>query len=297
MIKTLFIGSNWEALETLKVLKQDPRFEIVGVITQPSKPVGRKQTVEETEIISFSKINKIPTFTDDNYKKIADELDYDLIVCKSFGRILPSWFLKNAINVHYSLLPKYRGAVPIQKAIMEGETETGISIVLMGRKLDAGDILYQAKEKILPNDTNESLRKRLVALTGQVLPNILVKWQEGKVTPTPQDEKLASYCYREDISKDNAFIDFLNMSTDRVERIVRAMIPWPIAWTVLPNGKRMKIFEGKVVERKMVDDIEIDGKRLFFRCEDGCYECLVVQVEGGKRLNVETLLNGNLLKN
>ncbi len=257
MTKLLFLGSNWEALSTFKVLNNDKRFKIVGLITQPDKPVGRKHEIVETEIKAFAKANSIPVFhtnnLKENYKKALDLYDPEIIVCKSFGEMIPGFFLKypkfKSINVHYSLLPKYRGAVPIQKAILEGDSITGITYVKMVKKLDSGGILKQIDEKILPTDTNQSLRERLVTITGETICDTLNDWIDGNITLTPQDDSLATYCQQSDISKDNAYIDWNVIDPIKVERMVRAFIPWPVAWTYF-NDKRLKIFECSFFERE-----------------------------------------------
>jgi len=282
-IKTLFIGSNWEALETLRTLYEDDRFDIVGIITQPDKPVGRKQEILPTEVKQFGLDHGIDVFhtmsNHEKYKEALEKFEPELILCKSFGEILPEFFLEapkyKTINVHYSLLPKYRGAVPIQSAILAGDKETGISIVKMVKKMDAGPVLAQLREEIRPDDTNQSLRERLVALTCSVLPDILEKWCQGKIATKDQNEKKASYCWKDDISKDKAFIDLEKDDVHLAERKVRAFLPWPVAWTII-NGKRVKIFKAEVTS--------IAGKRDVLRL-------LEVQVEGKRVMGERDFLN------
>jgi methionyl-tRNA formyltransferase len=301
IIKTLFLGSNYEALETLKTLDEDPHFEIVGVITQPDKPVGRKQEIVPTDIKKYCLEKNIKVFyTNNDVKKYKNALDFskpDLTVCKSFGEIIPEFFLEypkyGAINVHFSLLPKYRGAVPIQAAILNGDEETGISIIKMVGDLDGGPILAQYVEKILPNDTNGSLRKRLVEKTTAVLPNVLMQWVGGDITPKEQNESEATYCYKEDISKEKAEMKFDEQTSIDIDRIVRALIPWPIAWMRV-NGKKVKVFSVEIsseYDLKPKEFLVKDGE-LIIGCKEGAVKIKRVQMEGKKEMDVKEFLNG-----
>lgn len=306
-IKTLFIGSNWEALKTIKALHNDIRFDIIGCITQPDKPVGRKKIVEISKIKKWCIDNDIKVFhTEDKKEKYKEALNIfnpELIVCKSFGEILPKFFLNypkyKSINVHYSLLPKYRGAVPIQKAILEGDKETGISIVIMTRKIDNGDILAQFKEKILPHDTNLSLRERLVQKTCDQLGDVLWNWCNNKINPKKQDNNEASYCYQRDISKENAYIDMKAEDPLIIDRKVRAFIPWPIAWTIF-EGKRLKIYKTIIVNNPNTFEKESEywalyNKHLYIKsCKDKTVEILELQPEGKNIMSAQEFINGFL---
>jgi len=148
-MRTIFLGTAWESLETLKVLHKDSFFDVVCVITAPDKPVGRKQELTPSEVKRYALENNIPVLhtekKKENYIKVLEEYKPEIVVCKAFGEIIPKEFLDypkyGCINIHFSILPKYRGAVPIQKAILDGEKETGITIMLMSEGLDEGDIL------------------------------------------------------------------------------------------------------------------------------------------------------------
>ncbi len=300
-VKTLFLGSNHEALETLKTLNENTNFEIVAVITQPDKPVGRKKEIVETDIKKYCKKKNIPIhYTKDDIEKYEEALKIfrpELNVCKSFGEIIPEFFLDypkyKSINVHFSLLPKYRGAVPIQMAILNGEENTGISIVRISKNLDAGSILAQFKEKIEEDDTNVTLRKRLVKKTTEVLPDVLIKWVDGEIQEKVQDESKATYCYKEDISKEKAKINFKKHTGQEIERMVRAFVPWPVAWTVF-NGKKTKIFEVKITEEENLKPQEFLTKdlKLFIGAKEGTIEILRLQMEGKKTMDIKEFLNG-----
>lgn len=303
-VRTLFLGTDWESVETLKALDMDERFDIVGVITAIDKEVGREQILTPSKVKEYSVKNGIGVYhtqkQKERYEEALDIFKPELIVCKAFGEILPSFFIQypkyKSINIHFSILPKYRGAVPIQKAILEGEKETGISIMLMSDGMDEGDILKIFKEPILKDDTNLSLRERLVKKSANVLGDILEDWVNGKITPVKQDSTKATYCWQKDISKENVQIVWEDMEPEYIERLVRAMIPWPVAWFIW-EGKRVKLFDVEMVERDiskkpgvMVID---DSSVLFGTKRDGVFvKVNELQIEGKKKMSGEEFLNG-----
>lgn len=307
-IRTLFLGSNWEALATLKTLHEDSRFEIVAVITQPDKPVGRKKEIAPTEVKQFCLDNNIPVLhtekIEERYREALEKFQPELLVCKSFGEIIPEFFLETpkykAINVHFSLLPKYRGAIPIQKAILEGDTVTGISIVRMVKALDAGEVLATFEEKILPTDTNQTLRERLVIKSTEVLPEILMKWVAGEIESVPQDESEATYCWQKEISKESAQIDWETHDPEYIERMVRAMQPWPVAWTYYTEGRRLKIFKVELIDNRemMIElipgELKFHEERLFVGTKDkgSLIQLIEIQLEGKKRMSAAEFARG-----
>jgi len=303
-VRTLFLGSGWESVETLRSLDRDTRFDIVGVITTVDKPVGRDHVLTPSEVKHYSIENDIQVFhTEKDNEKYQEALSIfkpELVVCKAFGEIVPEFFLEypkyKAINVHFSILPKYRGAVPIQKAILEGEKTTGISIMLMSKGLDEGDILKTYDEDILPKDTNQSLRERLVKKSSEILGDTLEEWVNGKIEPQKQNSNEATYCWQKDISKENAQIDWENMEAKYIERMVRAFIPWPVVWTQW-NGKRLKLFDIETVEcdcNKNPGELFInDGKLLIStKPRDLCIQVNRLQLEGKQEMTSQEFING-----
>jgi methionyl-tRNA formyltransferase len=303
-VKTLFLGSSWESVETLRSLDKDERFEIVGVITTTDKPVGRDQVMTPSDVKAYAVSNGIEVFHTEKderkYKEALDKFEPELVVCKAFGEIVPEFFILypkyKAINVHFSLLPKYRGAVPIQKAILEGEDKTGISIMLMSKGLDEGDILTTYEEEILPKDTNLTLRKRLVKKSSEILSDTLEMWVQDEIEPKKQDESKATYCWQKEISKERAQIDWTNMEPEYIERMVKAFIPWPIAWTVW-DGKRIKIFDAdlvKVLSNKDAGELFIDNGDLLFATNEKkkCIKVNKLQVAGKQEMSAEEFMNG-----
>ncbi|MDX9739430.1 MAG: methionyl-tRNA formyltransferase [Candidatus Dojkabacteria bacterium] len=304
-VKTLFLGTDWESVETLRTLNEDGRFNIIGVITTADKPVGRKQIITPSKVKEYALENGIEVFHTerniDRYKEALEIFKPELVVCKAFGEIIPAFFLEypiyKSINVHFSLLPKYRGAVPIQKAILDGERETGISIMLMSEGLDEGDILQIFKEPILENDTNLSLRERLVSKSAQVLGDVLERWINGEITPVKQDSSKATYCWQKDISKESAQIQWEDMDPEYIERLVRAMIPWPVAWSVIDKGKILKLFKVEIVRinsSKKPGTLYTKDGMLLFSTKDSniSIRVLDLQLEGKNRVSEKDFLNG-----
>ena len=311
-VSTLFLGTDWESVETLDALHKDKRFNIVGVITTVDKPVGRKQILTPSKVKEYSLKNDIKIFhTEKNNEKYQEALDLfkpELIVCKAFGEIIPGFFLEypkyKAINVHFSILPKYRGAVPIQKAILDGEKETGITIMLMSEGLDKGDILKIFKEKILKKDTNLSLRERLVEKSAEVLGDVLEQWINGNITPIKQDTSKATYCWQKDISKENAEIKWNEMEPEYIERLVRAMIPWPVAWFTLRDtkletlsNKKIKVFESSIVNVKSKfppGRLLVNEKKVLVSTKntEKAINLIKFQIEGKKETNEKEFING-----
>lgn len=310
-INTLFLGTEWESVETLKALNQDTRFNIVGVITTVDKPVGRKQILTPSKVKEYAIGNGIEVFhTEKNvarYQKALDIFKPELIVCKAFGEILPEFFIQypkyKSINVHFSILPKYRGAVPIQKAILDGETETGISIMLMSAGMDEGNILKIFKEPILENDTNLSLRERLVKKSAKILGDVLDDWINDKIKPIEQDGSKATYCWQKDISKENAEIKWDTMEPEYIERLVRAMIPWPIAWFTSNNihrnlqNKKVQLHKAQIIKQHTnlepgIIYIKDSMVLVSTKKQDTNLRLLELQIEGRTVINEKQFLNG-----
>lgn len=303
-MRTVFLGTPWESVEALKVLHEDPFFEIVSVITSPDKPVGRKQVVTKSEVKVYAEEQKIPVeHTEgkkERYIEILKKYKPEIVVCKAFGEIIPKEFISypkyGCINIHFSILPKYRGAVPIQKAILEGEKETGITIMLMSEGLDEGDILKVFKEKIREDDSNISLRKRLVEKGNTVLIPTLMDWINGEIVPSKQDHSKATYCWQKEISKERAEILWDSYEPEYIERMVRALLPWPIAWSMW-NGKRIQIFDAEILscnEQGLPGELIIKNDSLLFKTKEKgkCIKVNELKVEGKKRMSATEALRG-----
>ena len=311
-VKTIFLGTGWESVETLKILHKSKAFEVVAVITTPDKPIGRKQIITPSDVKKYALENNIPVEQPDKVKEryieIAQKYNPEIVICKAFGEIVPKEFLNHpkygCINIHFSLLPKYRGAVPIQKALLDGEKETGITIMLMSEGLDEGDIIDTYTEEIREDDTNISLRERLVKKSTEVLIPVLNKWINGEIVPIAQENSLATYCWQKDISKDKAEIKLEEYEPKYIDRMVRAFIPWPITWIVLPESnnenlskKTMKIYKAEITKGKkiiMPGMLWTDGRDVYVSTkEEGVSLKLIdFQIEGRNRMGGREFLNG-----
>lgn len=305
-VDTLFLGTDWESVETLRSLYKDSRYNIIGVITKSDSLVGRNKILTPSLVKEFAIKNNLKVFhTDSNkdkYKEVLDILKPELIICKAFGEILPKFFIDypkyGSINIHFSLLPKYRGAVPIQKAILEGESKTGISIMLMSEGLDEGDILEQYEKYILKNDTNITLRERLVKRSSNVLGETLERWISGDIKSRKQEHEKATYCWQKDISKENAEILWNKYSPEYIERMVRALVPWPVAWTIHKN-KRIKLFDVEIIKlenNKVPGELFVSKKDLLFATKEKgkCIKVNELQLEGKEKVLAKDFINGFL---
>ncbi len=257
MYRILFLGTPDFAVPSLRALAADDRFEIVGVVTRPDKPVGRDGTITAPPVklsalkLGITNIRQPQTLNDEAFKSWIEEIGptCDAFVVVAYGKIFRDWFLNlpkhGLINVHASLLPRWRGASPINAAIASGDAMTGVSIMKIVREMDAGPVLAMADESILPDDTAATLHDRLSMLGAVLLPNTLANYLDGHVELQPQDESKATFC--KTLTREDGKIDWTK-SADEIERLLRAYTPWPGLWTEV-DGKRLKVIETKTAEQ------------------------------------------------
>lgn len=238
-IRIIFIGTPKFALPSLEALINDEQFDIIAVIAQPDKKVGRKQIVTSPVIKVLAEKNNIPVLqpqkiSSSPWRDEILKLRPDIIVVAAYAQIIPRSILDipafGCINVHGSLLPRWRGASCIQAAIMNGDKKTGVTIIKMDAGLDTGPILAQTAVDILPTDTADSLYGKLAKLGAEMLIPTLKDYIAGKITPQPQDNSLPSYAGM--LKKEDGKIDWLKTAVE-IERFVRAMNPWPNAFASL----------------------------------------------------------------
>ena len=298
-VRTLFIGTSGFAVPALEMLAQHELVELVGVVTQPDRPSGREQEISKPAVKSaFEKLDlDISLFQPEKIKENAEEIlektKPELIIVASYGQILPASIINypkyKCLNIHGSLLPDLRGAVPIPMAILKGYEETGVSIPVMTEGLDDGAVITSAKIEIEESWTTEDLTQKLGELGADTLKKIFPDWIAGEIDPIAQDESKATYCYMKDIVKENAEIDFTKSAVE-IDRMVRAYFPWPVAWMKSEvNGaeKRIKIYKARIASEELGSEqksgeIFKNEKRLFLKCSDGALEILSIQVEGKK---------------
>ncbi|GAB7388083.1 methionyl-tRNA formyltransferase [Bacillaceae bacterium] len=243
-MRIIFMGTPDFAVPSLKRLVREGH-EVVAVVTQPDRPKGRKQTLTPPPVKVAALEEGIPVLQPEKVRESIDEiLSYrpDLIVTAAYGQILPRELLEapplRCINVHASLLPKYRGGAPIHRAIMEGEKETGITIMYMVEKLDAGDILSQRALPIAETDTVGTLHDKLSELGASLLAETIPALADGTIEPRRQDERLATYAFN--IKREDEVIDWTRPAK-RIYDQIRGLNPWPVAFTTW-RGNRLKVW-------------------------------------------------------
>jgi len=298
MSKIVFFGTGEFAAEMLRALLKDGRYAVALVITQPDRPVGRNKEIKKPAVkILAEETGGIKILQPENLKTFDEMIlrDLDLAVVCEYGLIIPRRLLnapKNGfINIHPSLLPKFRGASPIQTALVSGEKETGATIMLMDEKMDHGPILAQKKISVEADDTFESLAPKLARLSVELLLKTLPDWLDGKIKPRTQDEMAATFC--KIFERDDGRVNFAEQTADEIYNLWRGLNPWPGVWTTWQN-KRLKLLEIKKAERNLgPNKIETAGGRIFIGTAQGAMEILKLQLEGGKPLSAVDFLNGH----
>ena len=250
-MRIVYMGTPDFAVPALEKLAQSPDYTVAAVFTQPDKPKGRKMVMTPPDVKVCAEKLGIPVFqpssmrSEEAYNSLK-ELNPDVIVVAAYGQILPKAVLDlpkfGCVNIHGSLLPKYRGAAPIQQSVLDGEKVTGVTTMLMDVGLDTGDILLKAETEIGENETAGELFDRLAVLGGELIIETLDKLKKGEITPQKQDESLATHTSK--ISKELCPIDF-NKSAFEVHNKVRGLNPWPVAVTEIA-GKTVKVYSSRV---------------------------------------------------
>jgi methionyl-tRNA formyltransferase len=298
-MKILFMGTPDFAAGSLKSLI-DAGYDISAVVTQPDRPKGRSGKPVFSPVKEVAVAAGIPVLQPERIKRpeeTARLLEYpaDIYVIAAFGQILSKEILEQprlgCINVHASLLPKYRGASPIQRVILDGEKSTGITIMQMNEGLDTGDILYSKSLDLAPDETFETLHDRLMVLGGEALTEALPLIEEGKLTPVKQDDSLS--CYAPLIKKEDGLINW-KRSSEEIYSQIRAFNPWPGAFTY-SSGKILKIWEAVPVSGtgKAGEIMGADKNSFTVYCGSGAMKILSLQPEGKKRMDTSAYLLGN----
>ena len=304
-MRTVFIGTGEIGVPTLRALLRSPAHELIGVVTQPDKPVGRDQCIHAPPIKAELAGKPVPVFQPArirNEEAVAQirALAPDLIVLMAYGQILPRSVLDippvACLNLHASLLPRHRGAAPIQAAIVAGDTETGITVMYVDEGLDTGDILWQKKLPILPNETGGSLHDRLAQLAPEALLGALDLLANRNAPRIPQDSAQASYAPR--LTREEGRINWKEPAVV-IERKIRAYDPWPGAFTQLaiPSGaeRNLKIFRVSVSEQSVGEPgtiITPNESELLVATGRGALRLEEVQLEGKRRMKAAEFLRG-----
>ncbi|MDI6778140.1 MAG: methionyl-tRNA formyltransferase [Patescibacteria group bacterium] len=301
-LKIIFMGTPHFAEVILRKMIA-AKYNIVAVFTQPDKEVGRKREMKKSPVKKLAEKNNIQVFEPQDLKETPEKIAKmrpDLIIIAAYGKILPKSILDipkyGSINIHASLLPKFRGASPVQQAILEGEKETGITLMLMSEKFDAGEIIAQEKLKIAKDDNAQTLTEKLAKTGARLLPETLPSWISGSIKAAPQDEKKASFC--KIIKKEDGKMDW-NDSAEKIFRKYKAYFPWPGIYSFFSdNGKkkRLKLVEIKTIPgagagEKPGEVVEYE-KEIVIQTGKGIIILKKVQPEGKKEMDIKEFLRG-----
>ena len=302
-----FMGKPYFAVGTLNALIES-EHNVIGVVTQPDKPKGRGgkmmfTPVKEAAVKAGLQVYQPEKVRDRKFIEILEKLSPDVIVVVAFGQILPKEILElpkyGCMNVHASLLPKLRGAAPIQWSVIDGDEESGVTIMQMDEGLDTGDMLLVKKYKLDKKETGGSLFDKLASFGGPMILEVLEQAQEGKLNPVKQDD--SKHTYAKMLSKATGDIDFTKTAVE-IERLIRGLNPWPSAFTHI-HGKMLKIWEadvlsGEEVQKYDMTDLEpghiayVDKNKMLISTEEGYLDVKEVQLEGKKRMEISAFLRG-----
>lgn len=298
MTKLIFMGTPDFAATVLEGLLDDANYDVLAVVTQPDRAVGRKKEIKMTPVKEVALAHNLPVYQPEKMSG-SDEmaelmtLGADGIVTAAFGQFLPTKLLDSvdfAVNVHASLLPKYRGGAPIHYAIINGDKEAGVTIMEMVKKMDAGDMIAKASTPITDEDNVGTMFEKLAVIGRDLLLKTLPDYIAGNIKPELQDESKATFS--PNITSEEERIDW-NKSAREVFNHIRGLYPWPVAHTLL-DGKRFKIYEASLAEGQGQPGqiIEKGKKTLVVATGDGAISLKTVQPAGKPRMSVVDFLNG-----
>jgi methionyl-tRNA formyltransferase len=299
-MRIVFAGTPEFAVPALRMLLASPH-EVCAVYTQPDKPAGRGRKLTPSPVKALALESGIPVVqpaslkNEDDFKQLS-ELNPDLMVVVAYGMILPQSVLElpkyGCINVHGSLLPRWRGAAPIQRALMAGDKETGVTIMQIVRQLDAGDMLHKEVYRIEPHDTASDLHNKLALLGAVGLSKVIDQLVKSALHPEKQDEALVTYA--EKLDKSEALIDW-SQSAEVLALKVRGMNAWPVAQTTF-NDDVLRIWRAEPVSiesNEAPGTVIINDKQLDVQTGKGVLRLLEVQLPGGKRVSAQDFINAH----
>ncbi len=304
-LKIIFMGTADLACASLAALRREPSFQIVAVVSQPDKPRGRDLQLQPTPVKAAALSAGFPVLQpararDEDFIEQLRQVQPELIVVAAYGQILPQAILDlpqfGCLNVHTSLLPKYRGAAPIQWAILDGEEQTGVTIMKMNAGLDTGDMLAQTTTPIAPDDNAQTLHDRLARIGGELLVRTIPDYVSGRISPQPQPQEGATYARK--ITKEDGRLDWTQPARTVWNR-VRGLTPWPGAYTFQSVNDKPQLLK---IGAAAVDDgmsgppgtvLAADKSGIVIACGQGALRVLQLQREGGRRLTAQEFLAGN----
>lgn len=305
-MKIVFMGTPEFAAASLKALVESNQYEIAAVVTQPDRPKGRGHKVMMSAVKEYALTQGLPVLQPERVKtpgfqEEMEKLQPELIVVAAFGQFLPKSLLDlprfGCINVHASLLPRYRGAAPIHYAILKGETEAGVTIMQMDVGMDTGAMLSKVSVPVGPEMTQGELHDILKEKGAQLLLDTIPQLAAGNLQPVPQPAGEATYASL--ITRDMEKLDW-NKTAEELHNQIRAFDPWPGSFTLLPDGKRLKIWKSRVLETTGQDlpgtVLRADSRGFWVACGQGSLEILECQPEGKKRMAATPFINGKHVK-
>jgi methionyl-tRNA formyltransferase len=304
-LKIVFAGTPEFAVSSLKAVNES-KHEVVAVYTQPDRPAGRGRKLQGSPVKEYAIAHGLKVFQPDNLKNPEEinqlaALQPDIMIVVAYGLILPQTVLDipqlGCLNVHASLLPRWRGAAPIQRAIEAGDKTTGVTIMQMDAGLDTGAMLIKKEIPIGTDDTAASLHDRLAELGAEALLEALHKLEQGALAGEPQNDQVATYANK--LDKTEAQIDWA-LPADVIARKVRAFNPWPAA-NCRFNGKRLRVLQAKAEasthgETASGTVCKVDDESISVHTGDGCLRISRLQLEGGRPQTAREFLNGHQLK-
>ncbi len=305
-IKVCFLGTPEFAADHLQVLIDHPDFEVVGVVTQPDRPAGRKMQLTPSAVKVLAQKNNLQILTPENLRKEPDIFETikswnaQVAIVVAFGQILAQDFLDSfkfgAVNVHGSLLPLYRGAAPIQRALQNGDTLTGVSLQKMVFKLDAGPVIAERKIELNSEINATELYSALSVLGCELLKTDLIKYVKGEITPVAQDESKVTVAHK--ILKEESLLDF-KLPVSTLHNKIRAFSMGPGTF-VMFQGKRLKIHKTKVLSSQDALPVgsiaEVSTELIHIQCSDGILSLVEVQPESKPRLKIADFLKSMSFK-
>lgn len=296
-LKTVYFGTPEFSVPTLEMLSKHPNIELTYVVSMPDRPAGRGKQLKSPEVIEFCKNNNIPYKQTENINKEEEFLkeieNNDIFIVLAFAQFLGTKILEmpkiGCFNIHTSILPKYRGAAPIQYAILNGDTETGVSIQKMVKKMDAGDLVYFKEVAIGSHETGGELYNKLKDLAATSMSKFIEIILKDEITYIPQDESKVSFAPT--LKKDDGKIDFKNKTSHEIFNQVRALFPWP-GTSCLINGKKIKVLSVEESDSKLKPlEIKIENG-INIGCKEGSIKLLEIQTPGKKACHSKDFLNG-----
>ena len=301
-MRVIFMGTPEFAVAALNKI-HEAGHEVAAVYTQPDKAKGRSGKLQPPPVKVRAMELGLPVFQPERLREEENvtairALEPEIIIVAAYGQILPESILAipplGCSNIHASLLPKYRGAAPIERSILDGEEKTGVTTMYMAKGLDTGDMIEQAETEILPEDTGETLTERLAGMGGELILSTMEKLKNGTAVRTPQKEEESSYAKM--LDKAMGEMDFSRTAAE-LERSIRALIPWPCASTVI-DGKRVKIYRAEVTEQSGTpgEILEVTKKYFTIACGSGALRIRNLQPEGKKPMDTAAYLNGKKLE-